>query len=157
MMRQPGFEPARLRLARELKERSQADLASRISVTAAALGQYESGATRPSPQVFAELSRVLDVPAEFFALSVVETHEGFFRSTRRTPGGAPPPCPGTGPHRPRPWPPGRRGRSPAPGLAARAATTRARHPPRADRGPRPARPARMEDPRRAHPGRPADR
>ncbi len=53
-------------------------------VTAAALGQYESGATRPSTQVLAELSRVLDVPAEFFTLSLVETHEGFFRSTRRT-------------------------------------------------------------------------
>lgn len=84
MMREPGFEPARLRLARELKEWSQADLAGRVSVTAAALGQYESGATRPSPHVFAELSRVLDVPAEFAALSLVETHEGFFRSTRRT-------------------------------------------------------------------------
>jgi hypothetical protein len=44
----------------------------------------ESGATRPSPQVLAELSRVLEVPGEFFALSLVETHEGFFRSTRRT-------------------------------------------------------------------------
>jgi Zn-dependent peptidase ImmA (M78 family) len=84
MMREPGFEPARLRLARELKEWSQADLAGRVSVTAAALGQYESGATHPSPQVLAELSRSLDVPAEFFALSLVETHEGFFRSTRRT-------------------------------------------------------------------------
>jgi Zn-dependent peptidase ImmA (M78 family)/transcriptional regulator with XRE-family HTH domain len=85
MMREPALEPARLRLARELKEWSQTDLAAQVSVTAAALGQYESGTTRPSAEVLAELSRVLDVPAEFFALPVTETHDGFFRSTRRTP------------------------------------------------------------------------
>ncbi len=79
-----AFEPARLRLARELKEWSQTDLAAQLSVTAAALGQYESGATRPSPSTLAELSGVLDVPAEFFAVPVVDTHDGFFRSTRRT-------------------------------------------------------------------------
>jgi transcriptional regulator with XRE-family HTH domain len=58
---------------------------SRRGRSAAALGQYESGATRPSPQTLAELSDALDVPAEFFELPVVETHDGFFRSTRRTP------------------------------------------------------------------------
>src|ERR1022692_841545 len=84
-MSELAFEPARLRLARELKEWSQADLATRVSVTAAALGQYESGTTRPSPEKLAELSQILDVPAEFFALPVVETHDGFFRLTRRTP------------------------------------------------------------------------
>jgi Zn-dependent peptidase ImmA (M78 family)/DNA-binding XRE family transcriptional regulator len=85
MMSEPAFEPARLRLARELKEWSQADLAAQVSVTAAALGQYESGTTRPSPQTLTELSHTLDVPAEFFELPVVQTHDGFFRSTRRTP------------------------------------------------------------------------
>ena len=84
-MSEPAFESARLRLARELKEWSQSDLATQVSVTAAALGQYESGATRPSPQTLAELSHALDVPAEFFELPVMETHDGFFRSTRRTP------------------------------------------------------------------------
>src|ERR1022692_2960901 len=84
-MSELAFEPARLRLARELKEWSQTDLATRVSVTAAALGQYESGTTRPSPEARAQLSHVLDVPAEFFALPVVETHDGFFRLTRRTP------------------------------------------------------------------------
>ncbi|HEV2251993.1 MAG TPA: helix-turn-helix transcriptional regulator, partial [Streptosporangiaceae bacterium] len=85
MMSESAFEPARLRLARELKEWSQSDLAAQVSVTAAALGQYEYGATRPSPQTLAKLSHALDVPAEFFELPVVETHDGFFRSTRRTP------------------------------------------------------------------------
>jgi Zn-dependent peptidase ImmA (M78 family)/DNA-binding XRE family transcriptional regulator len=84
MMSEPAFEPARLRLARELKEWSQSDLAAQVTVTAAALGQYESGATRPSPQILTDLSHTLDVPAEFFELPVVETHDGFFRSTRRT-------------------------------------------------------------------------
>ena len=84
-MSELAFEPARLRLARELKEWSQTALAARVSVTAAALGQYESGTTRPTPEKVAALSRVLDVPAQFFALKLVETHEGFFRSTRRTP------------------------------------------------------------------------
>lgn len=83
-MSELAFQPARLRLARELKEWSQADLAELVPVTAAALGQYESGTTRPSPGMFAELGRVLDVPAEFVALPVVDTHDGFFRSTQRT-------------------------------------------------------------------------
>ncbi len=79
------FEPARLRLARELKEWTQTDLAGRVSVTAAALSQFESGSTRPSAETLAELGQVLDVPFAFFALPVTETHDGFFRSTRRTP------------------------------------------------------------------------
>jgi Zn-dependent peptidase ImmA (M78 family)/transcriptional regulator with XRE-family HTH domain len=85
MMRELAFEPDRLRLARELKEWSQAYLATRVSVTAATLGQYESGTIRPSADKLSELSQVLDVPAGFFALPVVDTHDGFFRLTRRTP------------------------------------------------------------------------
>jgi len=84
-MSEPPFEPARLRLARELKEWSQTDLAGRVSITAAALSQFESASTRPSKETIAELSRALDVPVTFFAIPVVETHDGFFRSTRRTP------------------------------------------------------------------------
>jgi Zn-dependent peptidase ImmA (M78 family)/transcriptional regulator with XRE-family HTH domain len=80
-----AFEPARLRLARELKELSQTKLAVRVSVTSAALGQYESGTIRPSQAMITQLSHALEVPAEFFALPIVETHDGFFRSTRRTP------------------------------------------------------------------------
>ncbi|MET8063067.1 XRE family transcriptional regulator [Micromonospora sp. NPDC005313] len=79
------FEPARLRLARELKEWSQTQLANKVSVTAAALGQYESGTTRPSARVVTELSTALDVPVAFFEIPVTDTHDGFFRSTRRTP------------------------------------------------------------------------
>jgi Zn-dependent peptidase ImmA (M78 family)/transcriptional regulator with XRE-family HTH domain len=79
-----AFEPARLRLARELKEWSQTKLADQVSVTPAAIGQYESGTTRPSLGIVEELGRALEVPPEFLALPVVDTHDGFFRSTRRT-------------------------------------------------------------------------
>jgi Zn-dependent peptidase ImmA (M78 family)/transcriptional regulator with XRE-family HTH domain len=78
------FEPARLRLARELRERSQADLARSLDVTPAAASQFESGVTRPSPEMTRRLSTVLSVPEEFLRLPVTETHEGFFRSLRRT-------------------------------------------------------------------------
>jgi len=78
------FEPARLRLARELRQLSQADLARRLQVTPAAVSQYESGATRPGRDSLKRLSAILEVPPAFFSLQLVETHEGFFRSLRRT-------------------------------------------------------------------------
>lgn len=79
-----AFEPERLRLARELKEWSQADLARHLDVTAAAVSQFESGATRPGGEAVLRMADVLEVPGGFFGLPVTETHEGFFRSLRRT-------------------------------------------------------------------------
>jgi Zn-dependent peptidase ImmA (M78 family)/transcriptional regulator with XRE-family HTH domain len=79
-----AFEPERLRLARELKEWSQADLAPHLDVTPAAVSQFESGVTRPSVDVLHRMTGILGVPAEFFSLPVTETHDGFFRSLRRT-------------------------------------------------------------------------
>lgn len=78
------LDPARIRLARELKEWSQLELARRLEVTAAAVGQFESGATSPSKAVLDRLCVTLEVPPDFLALPLVETHEGFFRSLRRT-------------------------------------------------------------------------
>jgi Zn-dependent peptidase ImmA (M78 family)/transcriptional regulator with XRE-family HTH domain len=78
------FQRARLRVARELAGISQALLAERVRLTPAAISQFESGATRPSPETVATLSATLDVPSDFFYQPVVETHEGFFRSLRRT-------------------------------------------------------------------------
>src|SRR5262249_58796647 len=46
--------------------------------------QFESGITRPSHAVMQRLAEALDVPDGFFYLPVSETHEGFFRSLRRT-------------------------------------------------------------------------
>lgn len=73
-----------MRLARELKEWSQADLARQVSLTPAAISQIEAGTQRPSPATFERLGQVLGVPASFLGLPVTETHEGFFRSLRRS-------------------------------------------------------------------------
>lgn len=80
----PAFEPERLRLARELKEWSQADLAARLDVTPAAVSQFETGVTRPGADALDRMTSALGVPAQFFSLAVTETHDGFFRSLRRT-------------------------------------------------------------------------
>jgi Zn-dependent peptidase ImmA (M78 family)/transcriptional regulator with XRE-family HTH domain len=80
----PTFERARLRVARELVGLSQNQLATRVGLTSAAISQFESGAARPGPDTLAGLSAALRVPAEFFVQPVTETHEGFFRSLRRT-------------------------------------------------------------------------
>lgn len=78
------FVPSRLRLARELREWTQADLAGSLRVTPAAVSQFEAGVSRPSQEMMRRLSDVLGVPDEFLRLPVTETHEGFFRSLRRT-------------------------------------------------------------------------
>ena len=79
-----AFEPGRIRLARELKGWSQAELARALAVTAAAISQFEAGASRPSGETRRRLAEVLDVPPDFLDLPLVDTHEGFFRSLRRT-------------------------------------------------------------------------
>ncbi len=79
-----AFERGRLRVARELAGLSQAQLAANLHVTAAAVSQFESGAARPSPSTISKLSAALAVPDAFFTRPLVETHEGFFRSLRRT-------------------------------------------------------------------------
>jgi Zn-dependent peptidase ImmA (M78 family)/transcriptional regulator with XRE-family HTH domain len=79
-----AFEPERLRLARELKEWSQAELATRLDVTPAAVSQFETGVTRPGMDALDRMTSALGVPAQFFSLPVTETHDGFFRSLRRT-------------------------------------------------------------------------
>ena len=83
-MTERTFEPARLRLARELKAWSQTKLSRQIGITPAALSQFESGAARPSHQTRERLGALLGVPVSFFELPLVDTHEGFFRSLRRT-------------------------------------------------------------------------
>lgn len=78
------FEPSRLRLARELKGVSQLDVARSLRITPAAVSQFESGAARPGSDTQRALAAFLDVPAAFFELPLDDTHEGFFRSLRRT-------------------------------------------------------------------------
>jgi Zn-dependent peptidase ImmA (M78 family)/transcriptional regulator with XRE-family HTH domain len=79
-----AFERTRLRTARELAGLSQTQLARESGLTSAAISQFESGAARPSPDTAGVLARVLAVPQEFFRAAMVESHEGFFRSLRRT-------------------------------------------------------------------------
>ena len=78
------FQPGRLRLARELDSLTQAEVARRLDLTPAAVSQFESGAAQPTEATVARLSKKLHIPAEFFRLPITETHEGFFRSLRRT-------------------------------------------------------------------------
>lgn len=83
-MPSPAFEPGRLRLARELRSLSQTELANKAEITGAAVSQFESGASKPTEATITELAAALKVPTGFFAVRDDETHEGFFRSLRRT-------------------------------------------------------------------------
>jgi Zn-dependent peptidase ImmA (M78 family)/DNA-binding XRE family transcriptional regulator len=85
MMAEATFVPDRLRVARELKMWNQNELARKVGMTPAAVGQFESGSTRPAWDTVAKLAEELDVPMGFLTTEILETHEGFFRSTRRTP------------------------------------------------------------------------
>lgn len=79
-----AFVPARLKIARELVGLSQGQLAARIGLSAAAVSQFESGAARPSAESATALSEALGIPPGFLLQPVNDTHEGFFRSLRRT-------------------------------------------------------------------------
>lgn len=78
------FERDRLRVARELVGLSQNQLASRVGLSPAAISQFESGATRPAEESLLQLATALQVPIDFFGQPITETHEGFFRSLRRS-------------------------------------------------------------------------
>jgi Zn-dependent peptidase ImmA (M78 family)/transcriptional regulator with XRE-family HTH domain len=78
------FQPGRLRLARELANISQTELAAVASVTPAAISQFESGDSRPSEDTLGLLAGALGVPVAFLLLPVEDTHEGFFRSLRKS-------------------------------------------------------------------------
>lgn len=83
-----AFEPARLTQARVLAELTKAELAEAIHVSAAAVGQYEAGATTPRPELLPTLARELNVPVEFFAtgrpLGRLDAANAHFRSLRST-------------------------------------------------------------------------
>lgn len=83
-MEDQEFVGDRLRIARDLAGLTQAALAPRIGVSPAAVSQFESGAALPSPPTLARLAEALDVPQLFLGRPLVDTHEGFFRSLRRT-------------------------------------------------------------------------
>lgn len=83
------FDPARLKLARQLSGWSRAELARRAGLSAAAISQFEAGTSRPKPATLAQLGLVLGMPARCFAAGrtstlLPRTEESFFRSLRRT-------------------------------------------------------------------------
>lgn len=83
-----AFDSARLTQARVLAELTKGELAERIGVSAAAVGQYETGATKPRHDLLPELSKVLKVPVEFFAagrpIGRLDAANAHFRSLRST-------------------------------------------------------------------------
>ena len=78
------FQSGRLRLARELEGVSQSDLAGLASVTPAAISQFESGDANPSEETLGLMAKALGIPVVFFRKPLAETHEGFFRSLRKS-------------------------------------------------------------------------
>jgi Zn-dependent peptidase ImmA (M78 family)/transcriptional regulator with XRE-family HTH domain len=82
------FDGERLGQARRLAGLLKADLAEPAEVTAAAIGQFESGTARPSVATLARLAEALHVPPAFFATSrprfTVAEADAYFRSLRST-------------------------------------------------------------------------
>ena len=60
------FDAARLTQARHLAGKTKKEIAEAIRVTPAAVGQYESGVTRPRPELIPVLADTLGVPITFF-------------------------------------------------------------------------------------------
>jgi Zn-dependent peptidase ImmA (M78 family)/transcriptional regulator with XRE-family HTH domain len=60
------FDAARLTQARHLAGKTKKDVAEAIGVTPAAVGQYESGVTKPRPDLVPLLAEKLGVPLTFF-------------------------------------------------------------------------------------------
>ncbi|MEV0754348.1 XRE family transcriptional regulator [Streptosporangium sp. NPDC050280] len=63
-----AFDQGRLTQARQLAGMTKKDLAERIGVTPAAVGQYETGMSRPRPDLVPRLADALGVPPAFFLL-----------------------------------------------------------------------------------------
>jgi Zn-dependent peptidase ImmA (M78 family)/transcriptional regulator with XRE-family HTH domain len=83
------FQPARLRHARQLRGRKQAELAQKIGLTAAAVSQYESGALVPSDHTVEQIAVYLGCLPSYFERPIewAGQSEPFFRRRRATPAG----------------------------------------------------------------------
>ncbi|ATW52628.1 DNA-binding protein [Streptomyces peucetius subsp. caesius ATCC 27952] len=84
-----GFDPTRLTQARRLTEMTKKDVANALGVTPAAVGQYETGVSRPRPDLIPRLAETLGVPATFFLVgrpaNRLDASMAHFRSLRSTP------------------------------------------------------------------------
>ncbi|MEU4095271.1 XRE family transcriptional regulator [Streptomyces sp. NPDC026673] len=85
-----GFHAPRLTQARHLAGLTKKEVAERIGVSAAAVGQYETGSSRPRPELIPRLAEVLDVPPQFFLagrpMGKLDTSMAHFRALRSTSG-----------------------------------------------------------------------
>lgn len=82
----PGFIGARLREARQARGYSATALADILGVSRSAMSHYERGEQTPRPDVMRNISRVLDLPPQFFwRLPELERERKlFFRSMEAT-------------------------------------------------------------------------
>lgn len=81
------FTASRLTLAREMEGLTLKELADKIDATPSAVGQFESGVTKPKIETIIRLSLALGVPPEFFSappLPVLAEEQCHFRSLRST-------------------------------------------------------------------------
>jgi Zn-dependent peptidase ImmA (M78 family)/transcriptional regulator with XRE-family HTH domain len=82
------FDPSRLTQARLLANKTKAALAKKVGLSSAAIGQFESGASRPRPEHLPKLAATLDVPVRFFAAgrpaARVDAGVAHFRRLRST-------------------------------------------------------------------------
>jgi len=82
------FDPERLQQARQLALRTKQDVAEAVGVSAAAIGQFESGITPPRADTVEKLAGYLKVPVGFFAAGRprvrLESDNVYFRSLRAT-------------------------------------------------------------------------
>lgn len=83
-----AFDPARLTQARQLASLTKRGLADRIGISPTAIGQYETGSSRPRPDHIPHLAKTLDVPTSFFLAgrphANLDTSAAHFRSLRST-------------------------------------------------------------------------
>lgn len=84
-----AFDPARLTQARRLAGMTKKDVAERLGVSPAAVGQYETGVSKPRPDLLPHLADALDVPMPFFIAgrpsNRLDASMAHFRSLRSTP------------------------------------------------------------------------
>jgi Zn-dependent peptidase ImmA (M78 family)/DNA-binding XRE family transcriptional regulator len=83
------FDRSRLKLARAFKAMTKTELAELVDVSATAITQYETGASKPSPAVLSAIADALGQPVEFFGLDGAEYDDldlqnANFRSLRTT-------------------------------------------------------------------------
>lgn len=78
------FNPESLRIARELRGFQKTELATQLSVTPAAITQFENGTSKPTAQTLGRMTMALGFPPEFFCTAQKSVHANtcHFRDVR---------------------------------------------------------------------------